>query len=110
MTCSRPRIHAPPSRSTISSSCSLNIGWLAAALGGLEAFIFTAGIGEHAAELRARIVQRAAWLGAELAPAANAANASLISAPGSRIGIHVIPTNEELMIAGHTLRLITATH
>ncbi|MGO4407719.1 acetate/propionate family kinase [Bosea sp. RAF48] len=88
--------------------CALNIGSLTAALGGLDAFVFTAGIGENAPELRERIVRRMAWLGAELDPEANRAGASLISTPASRIGLYIIPTDEELMIAGHTLRLITA--
>lgn len=88
--------------------CALNIGSLTAALGGLDAFVFTAGIGENAPELRERIVRRMAWLGAELDPEANRAGASLISTSGSRIGLYIIPTDEELMIAGHTLRLITA--
>ncbi|UZF91127.1 acetate/propionate family kinase [Bosea sp. NBC_00550] len=90
--------------------CALNIGSLTAALGGLDAFVFTAGIGENAPELRERIVSRMAWLGAELDPEANRAGSSLISTPASRIGVYVVPTDEELMIAGHTLRLITATH
>ena len=89
--------------------CALNIGALTAALGGLDAFVFTAGIGENAPELRERIVRRMAWLGAELDPAANRAGAGLISTPASRIGLRIVPTDEELMIAGHTLRLITAT-
>ncbi|QEL24112.1 acetate/propionate family kinase [Bosea sp. F3-2] len=90
--------------------CALNIGALTAALGGLDAFVFTAGIGENAPELRERIIHRMAWLGAELDPEANAAGSPLISTPASRVGLYVVPTDEELMIAGHTLRLITATH
>lgn len=90
--------------------CALNIGSLAAALGGLDALVFTAGIGENAPELRERIVGRAAWLGAELDAAANAAGAPLISTSGSRISLHVIPTDEELMIARHSFRLIAPAH
>jgi len=90
--------------------CSLSIGSLTAALAGLDAFVFTAGIGENAPELRERIVRRMAWLGAELDPEANRAGLSLISAPTSRVALYVVPTDEELMIADHTLRLITATH
>lgn len=86
--------------------CALSIGALAAALDGLDALVFTAGIGEHAPEIRERIVRRVAWLGAELDPAANAENAPVISTQGSRISVHVVPTDEELMIARHTLRLI----
>lgn len=90
--------------------CAVNVGSLAAALEGLDAVVFTAGVGENSPEVRARIVQRLAWLGAELDPEANARNAAVISAPGSRVGIHVIPTDEELMIARHTLRLIAKAH
>lgn len=90
--------------------CALSIGSLTAALGGLDAFVFTAGIGENAPELRERIIRRMAWLGAELDPEANRAGSTLISTPASRIGLYIVPTDEELMIAGHTLRLITATH
>ena len=86
--------------------CALNIGSLTAALGGVDAMVFTAGIGENAPELRKRIVDRIAWLGAELDSAANAAGAALISTSGSRIALHVIPTDEELMIARHTVRLL----
>lgn len=89
--------------------CALNIGLLAAAVGGLDALVFTAGIGENAPELRERIVRRMAWLGAELDPEANQAGSLLISTPASQVGLYVVPTDEELMIAGHTLRLITAT-
>src|SRR6185369_15596417 len=84
----------------------LNAGMLAAALGGLDAFVFTAGIGEHSASIRARIAQKLAWLGAELDPAANSAGAPLISTPRSRVSLHVVPTDEELMIARHTLALL----
>ncbi len=90
--------------------CALNIGALTAALGGLDALVFTAGIGENAPELRHRITDRAAWLGAKLDTAANDAGAPLISTPGSRISLHVIPTDEELMIARHTFRLIAPAH
>lgn len=90
--------------------CALNMGSLAAALSGLDALVFTAGIGENAPELRERIVGRAAWLGAELDAAANAAGAPLISTSGSRISLHVIPTDEELMIARHSFRLIAPAH
>jgi acetate kinase len=57
--------------------------------------------------MRARIAERIAWLGAELDPAANAAGQTRISRPGSRIPIYVVPTDEELMIARHTLRLLS---
>ncbi|THK35916.1 acetate/propionate family kinase [Ensifer sp. MPMI2T] len=88
--------------------CVLNAGMLAAALGGIDAFVFTAGVGENSPSIRARIVEGLAWLGAELDPAANEAPAALISASKSRVAIHVLPTDEELMIARHTLALISA--
>ena len=88
--------------------CTLNAGMLAAALGGLDAFVFTAGIGENAAPIRARISEGLAWLGAQLDPAANDAGASVISKAGSRVALHVMPTDEELMIARHTLAIIRA--
>jgi acetate kinase len=84
------------------------LGSLAAALGGLDALVFTAGIGEHAAAVRARICAQAAWLGLELDAAANATGQSCISRPGSKVSAWVIPTNEELVIARHTQRLATA--
>jgi acetate kinase len=86
--------------------CGLHAGALAAALGGLEGFVFTAGIGENAPEIRARIVERLGWLGAELDPAANDKGAARISAPESKIGIYVIPTDEELVIARETLDVL----
>ena len=82
------------------------LGSLAAALGGLDALVFTAGIGEHAAEIRARVCRDAAWLGVELDAEANAAHGPRISTATSRTSAWVIPTNEELMIARHTRRLI----
>ncbi len=88
--------------------CGLMAGLLAAALGGLDAFVFTAGVGENAAPIRARIAERLAWLGAELDPAANDAGAARISTPASRVALLVVPTDEELMIARHTLALVGA--
>jgi acetate kinase len=81
----------------------LNAGMLAAALGGVDAFVFTAGIGENSAAIRACIAGRLGWLGAVLDENANAAHALRISAPDSRVALYVIPTDEELMIARHTL-------
>lgn len=89
--------------------CALSAGMLAAALGGLDAFVFTAGVGENSTPIRARICERLAWLGAELDPAANQAGATLISTPASCVALYVLPTDEELMIARHTLALITAS-
>ena len=82
------------------------LGSLAAALGGLDALVFTAGIGERSAEIRARICAGARWLGLELDAAANAATAPCISAAGSAVSAWVIPTDEELMIARHTLSVL----
>ena len=82
------------------------IGSLAAALGGLDALVFTAGIGEHAAPVRERIGRAAAWLGVDIDPAANATHGPRISMASSRIPAWVIPTDEELMIATHTLTVL----
>src|SRR3954462_13291416 len=84
-------------------------GTLAAALGGLDAFVFTAGIGENSPSMRARIAAKLAWLGCELDAGANKQNASLISASKSRVPIYVVPTDEELMIARHTLSVLSRT-
>ncbi len=98
------------SRSTISSIGSgLHAGMLAAALGGLDAFVFTAGIGENSPGMRARIVEKLAWLGAVLDQQANAAGSTSIAGKDSRIGLYVVPTDEELMIARHTLALLKDT-
>ena len=85
----------------------LNTGMLAAALGGIDGFVFTAGIGERSSEMRRRIAEKLAWLGAEIDPAANERGALCISRPGSRLSLYVVPTNEELMIARHTLAAIS---
>jgi len=82
------------------------LGSLAAALGGLDALVFTAGIGEHAAVVRDRVCRDAAWLGVELDAAANQDGGPRISTTSSRVSVWMIPTNEELMIARHTQRLI----
>jgi len=83
-------------------------GMLAAALRGLDAFVFTAGIGENSVSIRARIADQLSWLGVALDPAANVARGPLISRKDSRVAVYVIPTNEELMIAQHTLHLLKA--
>jgi acetate kinase len=82
------------------------LGSLAAALGGLDAVVFTGGIGENASPIRARVCQDAAWLGVQLDAAANAKGDARISAPGSQVSAWVVPTNEELMIARHTQRVL----
>src|SRR5205809_1864955 len=79
------------------------LGSLAAALGGLDALVFTGGIGEHAVPIRARVCHDAAWLGIELDAAANERGGPGISAPGGGASAWVIPTNEELVIARPTL-------
>jgi acetate kinase len=86
----------------------LYAGMLAAALGGLDAFVFTAGIGERSAIVRARVADRLAWLGVELDVDANAAGHTVISTGNSRVPLYVLPTNEELMIARHSLALLSA--
>jgi acetate kinase len=83
-----------------------HIGALAAVLGGVDALVFTAGIGEHSPGVRRRICEASAWLGLALDPAANDTNATRISRADSRISAWVIPTNEELMIARHTGALL----
>ena len=87
---------------------ALSAGMLAAALQGLDAFVFTAGIGENSAAIRLRIAERLGWLGVALDPAANARHAPVISRPGT-MPVHVVPTDEELMIAQHTLSLLWKT-
>jgi acetate kinase len=84
----------------------LNAGMLAAALQGLDAFVFTAGIGENSVRIRARIADQLGWLGVTLDIAENSRHARLISRSDSRIPVYVIPTDEELMIAQHTLSLL----
>jgi acetate kinase len=87
----------------------LNAGMLAAALQGLDAFVFTAGIGENSVRIRARIAEQLAWLGVTLDEAENSRHARLISRSESRVPVYVIPTDEELMIAQHTLSLLANT-
>ncbi len=84
------------------------LGSLAAALGGLDALVFTGGIGEHAAPIRARVCRDAAWLGLELDEAANKAGGPRISSTASKVSAWVIPTNEELMIARYTRQTISS--
>lgn len=81
-------------------------GALVSVLGGLDGLVFTAGIGEHGAAMRAEICARLSWLGLRLDTAANAAHAEVISLPDSAVAVRVIPTNEELMIARHVLDLL----
>lgn len=86
------------------------IGSLAAAIGGLDALVFTAGVGEHAPEIRASICAQSAWLGIRLDPVSNQAGGPCISMPDSPVTVWVIPTNEELMVARHTFFLTSTTN
>lgn len=83
-----------------------NVASLAGAMGGLDGIVFTAGVGENAAPIREAVCRACAWMGVEIDAAANAARAPRISTPGSRVGVHVIPTDENLMIARHTRTLL----
>lgn len=85
----------------------LHAGMLAAALGGIDGFVFTAGIGERSAEMRTRIAKKLAWLGCELDEEANAKGEFLVSRSSRGPGLYLVPTNEELMIARHTLAVIS---
>jgi acetate kinase len=82
------------------------LGSLTAALGGLDALIFTGGIGEHAVPIRARICRDAAWLGISLDEEANQRGSPCISQAGGAVSAWVIPTNEEWIIARHTCAII----
>ncbi|MEO9190767.1 MAG: acetate/propionate family kinase [Acetobacteraceae bacterium] len=79
---------------------------MAASLGGLDGFVFTGGIGEHAVEARAMVCERLHWLGVALDAVANTGGAGRISTAGSRVEVHVIPTDEEATIARHTLDML----
>lgn len=85
------------------------LGSLIAALGGLDALVFTGGIGERAAEIRTRVCRDAAWTGVQLDDRANAAGGPRISSAASPVAAWVIPTNEELVIARHTQELVSET-
>ena len=87
---------------------SLYAGMLAAAMGGIDGFVFTAGIGENAPAIREAVATGLTWLGLDFDSEANADAKSLISRSGSRVACYVIPTDEELMIARHTLAVLRA--
>jgi acetate kinase len=87
-------------------STARQIGSLAAALGGLDGIVFTAGIGENAASVRSAICRACIWLGLELDKAANREHRTRISAPGSRVAVYVIKTDENLMIARYARALV----
>jgi acetate kinase len=85
---------------------ALSAGMLASAMGGIDGFVFTAGIGENAPRIREAVAKRLAWLGLELDAEANAKGGPRISCEGSRVACYVIATDEELMIARHTLHVL----
>lgn len=87
--------------------CARAVGELATVMGGIDGLVFTAGVGEHAAPVRADICRRLAWLGLEMDRDANEGNGPRISTEQSMIACYVIPTNEELMIARHALALLS---
>jgi len=83
-------------------------GAMASSLGGLDGLVFTAGIGEHAPQIRERVCARLEWLGVALDRQANAAHASVISIPQSRVEVRVIAADEEAVIARHTHEVVKA--
>ncbi|MDP3839187.1 MAG: acetate/propionate family kinase [Methylococcales bacterium] len=85
---------------------SREIGSLAAAMGGVDALVFTAGIGENSPQIRQLVCEQAAWLGVDFDATANQAGAACISRADSRVAVWMLPTNEELMIARHTRTLL----
>ncbi|MCO5091194.1 acetate/propionate family kinase [Bosea sp. (in: a-proteobacteria)] len=103
---------APEAREALDLFClriAGEVARLSATLGGLDAVVFTAGIGEHQPPIRAAVAERLKWLGLELDVEANAANAFRISRPGARVAAFVIPTDEEAVIAGDALTVMQAT-
>jgi acetate kinase len=82
------------------------LGTFAGILGGLDALVFTGGIGEHAAPVRQRICERVLWLGVQIDPDANAAHEPVLNYDDSRVAVRIIPTDEERMIARHTTRVL----
>ena len=101
---------APEAREAVELFCyriARELGSLAAAAGGLDALVFTGGIGEHAAAVRARVVELSAWLGVGIDAEANNTHASRIDLPDSGVAVAVVPTNEEGMIARYTVELLS---
>lgn len=82
------------------------IGGLASSLGGLDALVFTAGIGEHSPEIRRRVCEGVRWLGIDIDHAANQAGKTCLTAPASRVSAWMVPTDEDLMIARHTRKVL----
>ena len=87
-------------------SVGRELGSLAAALGGLDALVFTAGIGEHSAVIREQICREAAWLGIHVDETTNVADSPRISTVDSSVSAWMIPTNEEIIIAEHAVRVV----
>jgi|RhiMetdeSRZDD1v2_1073273.scaffolds.fasta_scaffold210734_2 acetate kinase len=105
----RALLASPDPRARLALDCftyriALFTGALAAAMGGIDGFVFTAGIGENAPAIREAVVRRLAWLGLELDATANAESKLVITHKQSRFPCYVVATDEELMIATHTLR------
>ena len=96
-----PEPHAAEAVELFAFRVARDAAALANTLGGLECLVFTGGIGEHAAPIRAMVAERLGWLGAALDDAANQQAADLISVADSKIELRIIPTNEEMMIARH---------
>jgi acetate kinase len=94
--------HATEAIELFAYRISRELGSMAAALGGLDALVFTGGIGENDANIRERVCRGATWLGVALDPKANASHGPRISQSGNGVSAWVVPTNEELMIAQHT--------
>jgi acetate kinase len=86
------------------------LGALAAALGGLDALVFTGGIGEHSATVRERVCEGLEFLGIQIDPERNAAHAPVISSDDASVTVRIVPTDEDLMVAQHTRRLIEQQH
>ena len=99
----------PQAAKTVELFCfrvAKEVAALAASMGGLDALVFTAGIGENAPQIRAMISERLSWLGVKIDAGANARKAHDISSPNSRVPVFVVPTNEEMMIAKHTINVL----
>ena len=100
---------APEAKEAVDLFCyriARELGSLAAAAGGLDALVFTGGIGEHAAAVREKVVALSAWLGIDIDAAANAKHATRIDTAASRVAVAVVPTNEERMIARYTAQTL----
>lgn len=102
---------APEAREAVDLFCyriARELGSLAAAAGGLDALVFTGGIGEHAAPVREKVAALSGWLGVALDAQANARHAQRIESADSKVAVAVVPTNEERMIARYTVELLGA--